>query len=701
MTKKIFFFSFIPCFFFLQAQAQNFLGLNTGNYAGVTGVMIQPASIVDSRYKFDINLIASGVNYSNNYFLVNRDAILKFNKNNFDNYQSFKASYLSARDLSAGEKVFFNINNRTQVPLSFMVTTGKKSAIAVNIQSRSRIQGRGISVELASMAYNGFYFPPLNNRDIDASGFSLNSLNWVEIGLTYGRVLYSSDKHFVKAAFTGKYLAGIASLNMSSADLRLSVNDDSSINFNTTNVNYNHNKNADFDMVFDKSFRPDATSFGFDAGIVYEYRGNLDKFKYIRNDDEKSYEANRRDVNKYIFKLGVSLLDAGRFRFDKPANVNSFSANVTNWNLANAHYTTIKAFDTALASRVIANANDPRSYNVYLPAALSLQFDLKFIKGFYLNAMIYHPVEMGSSAGRRFYNYGFYTITPRWESRHIGVYFPFTITEKNPSTNFQQNMLGATVRLGPLFIGSSNLGTMAFNKNLSAADVHIGLKIGITYGKPNKSSTYLQKLFSRKHSTDSMVAAPWLYQTRDTVFVQKNDTSRLLIDYSKGKIYDIPNAKGNIVIVNNNYYYTVPPTADRPAATLIPADTLFLNKRIILQTDSIVKLQNKQAMDSIKKLNNDSLKVKKQQLDSLIKEMQQLQIRMDSAELKDGSGNYNPSLKKLKYQLDSSALANRKWIDSATAVTELAYYPRPQLIADSNVQPGSNVKKKVLTTLIP
>ncbi|MDN3659171.1 OmpA family protein [Ferruginibacter paludis] len=696
MTKKLLSLTTLLVCSFTSLWAQSFLGINTGNYAGVTGVMLQPASIVDSRYKFDINLISSGVNYSNNYFLVDRSAILKFNKNNFSDYQSFKANYLSVRNLSAGEKVFFNINNRTQVPLSFMATLGKKSAIALNIQSRSKIQGRGISGELASMAYNGFYYPPLNNTSIDASGVAIQSLNWVEVGLTYGRVLYSSNKHFVKAAFTAKYLAGVASLNMSTNDFRISVNNDSSINFNTSNFNYNHNKNADFDMVFDKSFRPDATSFGFDAGLVYEYRGNLDKFKYIRNDDEKSYEAERRDVNKYIFKLGVSLLDAGMFKFDKPDNVNSFSANVANWSIANAHYKTIKAFDTALAARVNANANDPRTYNVYLPAALSVQLDIKFVKGLYLNAMLYHPVKLGSSAGSRFDNYGFYTVTPRWESRHFGVYFPYTITEKNAATSYRQNTLGATLRAGPLFVGSSNLGTMAFNKKLSSADIFIGLKVSITYGKPNKASSYFQKIFARKHSTDTVAQTPVYYQNRDTVFVQKNDTSRLLIDYNKGKIYDLPNVKGNIIIVNNNYYYSgLPGAVNNPAAQTLVADTLLSNNRINWRTDSVLQQQNKRMADSIKRLQTDSLQLRKQQLDSLIRDMQQLQIQMDSVKRTDSLHGYNPANKKLMNQLDSQALANKKAMDSAVMLMKTDYAAGKRS-ADSLLILDSLLKKKRL-----
>lgn len=696
MKKKLLVLSLSLSFFLLHLQAQSFLGINTGNYAGVTGVMLQPASIVDSRYKFDINLISSGTNYSNNYFLINRSAILKFNKNNFSDYQSFKANYLSVRSLSAGEKVFFNINNRTQVPLSFMATLGKKSAIAVNIQSRSKIQGRGISGDLASMAYNGFYYPPLNNTSIDASGVAIQSLNWVEVGLTYGRVLYSSDRHFIKAAFTAKYLAGIASLNMNSNDFRISVNNDSSINFNTGNFNYNHNKNADFNMVFDKSFRPDATSFGFDAGVVYEYRGNLDKFKYIRRDDEKSYEAERRDVNKYIFKLGVSLLDAGMFKFDKPDNVNSFSANVANWNIATAHYKTIKAFDTALARRVNANVNDPRSYNVYLPAALSVQLDIKFVKGLYLNAMIYHPVKLGSSEGSRFDNYGFYTITPRWETRHFGVYFPYTITEKHAGSSFRENSLGATLRAGPLFVGSSNLGTMAFNKNLSAADIFIGLKVGITYGKPNKTTTYFQKLFSRTHRMDTVARMPVVYQNqnRDTVFVQKNDSSRLLIDYNKGKIYDLPNVKGNIIIVNNNYYYnSFPGVAERPAAQTLVADTLLSNNRIDWHIDKMLLQQNKRQADSLRKLQTDSLQFKKKQLDSLIKDMQQLQLQMDSIKNTDSLHGYNPATKTMLNQLDSQVVANKKTIDSALKRINAGYAASKRSV-DNVVAVDSVLKKK-------
>ncbi|MES2649075.1 MAG: DUF5723 family protein [Bacteroidota bacterium] len=659
------------CFIFLisfDITAQDFLGLSTGNYAGVSGVMLQPASIVDSRHKFDINLFSTGLTYDNNYLLVSRDVILKFNRKNFDQYQTFKSKYLSEAALDENEKVYFNVRNRIQLPLSFMTSIGKKSAIALNIQSRSMLQGRDISTQFAKMAYNAFYYPPLNNNEIDASGFSLNTLNWAEIGLTYGRVLYESDKHFFKAAFTGKYLAGIASLNMASNNFRFSINPDSSVNFTTDNFKYQHNENADFKFFDRNDFTPDANAFGWDAGLVYEYRRNIKNFKYIRNDDEKSYLENRRDVNKYILRVGVSLLDAGKFKFDKPANVGSFSGNVTNWNLPNANYNGINEFDTALANRVSLNPNDSRSYNVQLPTALSVQVDLRFIKGFYLNAMLYQPVSMGNDGDERFNKYGVYAITPRWESRHVGVYIPYTIPQKNDFTDYKQNMLGATLRLGPLFIGSSNLGNMLFNKNLRGANVHLGLKIGVTYGKPNKSTQLMDRIFSKKQQAekDSMyLSSTRLQRYSDSInryYGFGAEGNRLLVDYSKGQIFESRGEKQNIIIINNNYFGTAPSNMVIADTGMVRTMLVQRNDSIRYRQDSILMLRSRAVSDSTKRI-ADTLDVKRRQLDSLIRSMQQLRMQMDSARSGD---SLNAAYNRNNDYINNDSVIRNKQVPYAT-----------------------------------
>ncbi len=641
-----------------KSFSQDFLGLSTGNLSGITGVSIQPASIVDSRFKFDMNLFSTGVNYSNNYFLLDKNVLLKYNKNKFNDYASFKDQYLSEASLKTGEKVFFNISNRTQLPLSFMATTGRKSAIALNMQFRTIIQGRGISQDFAKLAYNNFHPDPLNNAAVNVSGININSLSWTEVGLTYGRVLFSSDKHFLKAAVTGKYLAGLSSVNISSGDLQMQVNRDSTFNFTSSNVTYNHNKNADFNKLFDRDFSPNANAFGLDAGLVYEYRGNIEKFKYLRTDDEKSYDALRRDVNKYIFKLGVSLLDVGMFTFDKPDNVNSFRANIKNWDIKNAHYSSLNNFDTALANRVIANPNDPRSYNIYLPTALSAQLDVKFVKGFFLNVRSYWPVNLGSQSGQRFDKFGYYTITPRFETRHFGIYIPYTVTQRNEFTDYKQHQLGATLRLGPLFFGSSNLGSILFNNKLRSADVHVGIKIGVTYGKPNKSNHFLNTIFkgedaikmkSSGQSQEEYDRELKNRQLSDSLSATNSNNGRLILDYKNGKVYDNPGVKQNVTIINNYYYGNGPVQQKSDTMTL---DNIYPKYYMDSvngngQRQEFTRLQNKQKADSVSKITTDSLKLKRQQLDSLIRSMQLLQKQMDSAnnaetnKANDSSISYN------------------------------------------------------------
>ena len=72
MKKILLLFSFIS---FIQLNAQNYLGYNQSNYAGVTGIYQQPASIVDGRMKFDMTLIGFDVYAYNNYVGMKRTAL--------------------------------------------------------------------------------------------------------------------------------------------------------------------------------------------------------------------------------------------------------------------------------------------------------------------------------------------------------------------------------------------------------------------------------------------------------------------------------------------------------------------------------------------------------------------------------------------------------------------------------------------------
>src|SRR5689334_7398158 len=61
----------IPIF---QINAQDFLGLQSSNYAGVTGAYSNPANIVDGRFVVDVALFGLHLDAGNNYFGIKEKA---------------------------------------------------------------------------------------------------------------------------------------------------------------------------------------------------------------------------------------------------------------------------------------------------------------------------------------------------------------------------------------------------------------------------------------------------------------------------------------------------------------------------------------------------------------------------------------------------------------------------------------------------
>ena len=101
----------IIIFFNYHFYSQDFAGFNQSNYAGVTGVIQQPASIVDGRMKFDMNLIGFNVAAYNNYIGINRSAFKRekvdgrINMPAFDD-TSFVEKYLSERVNNKNKSVY-------------------------------------------------------------------------------------------------------------------------------------------------------------------------------------------------------------------------------------------------------------------------------------------------------------------------------------------------------------------------------------------------------------------------------------------------------------------------------------------------------------------------------------------------------------------------------------------------------------------
>lgn len=65
----------------VSLKSQDFLHFVNDNYAGISAVHFQPASIADSRLKFDLTLAGLSLNLHNNYLYLNKDHIPELWKN--------------------------------------------------------------------------------------------------------------------------------------------------------------------------------------------------------------------------------------------------------------------------------------------------------------------------------------------------------------------------------------------------------------------------------------------------------------------------------------------------------------------------------------------------------------------------------------------------------------------------------------------
>jgi outer membrane protein OmpA-like peptidoglycan-associated protein len=317
------------------------------------------------------------------------------------------------------------------------------------------------------------------------------------------------------------------------------------------------------------------------------------------------------------------------------------------------------------------------------------------VKGLYLNALAYRPLKMGSESGTRFNNYGYYTITPRYERRHFGLYIPYTFSSTNDVTDYRENWLGLTMKLGPLFFGSSNLGSMAFNQTLKAADFFVGLKLGLTYGKPSNITRMLST--KKEAHFDSQLAERENQERTGTTagnnspVIRDTATNRMVVDYTKGQVYTDGKA-GQVIIINNYYYGNAAANGN---------DSIYINRNVSFEAqqngnrvDSMVVLAQKRKADSANRVLNDSLLQKREQLDSLINRLNNLRQRLDSTGRTDQSSHDNNQPNNFAGSVQDSATTG----DSPLNIT--GRNDAAELSNEQRVQ-NEHAKKKVTAPYTP
>lgn len=472
MRKSIHYFIALSIAFFCFSYsfAQSYLGYTTGNYAGVNALDINPAGIVDSRYKVDVAITGFSFYAGNNYIGVDRRAI--FNRSYF-NDPDFADKYLLR---SFGKKTYNGyINASIQLP-SALITLTPKDAIAIGGRVRSVTNLNGLEQPIMDLVWESLEYTPNWNRQFSNKRVEAVTNTWAEYGISYARVLYNSGEHFLKGGLTVKLLQGLGSGYMFATDVDYNFTNNDTVSIFNAQVDYGHSNNLlfDTDQAFQYKFEADP-SVGGDIGFEYEWRP---KYKDYQYDMDGKTGLWRRDQNKYKLKVGVSVMDIGGIRYRKSPSSRNFNATVNDLpTSAFNNIQDVQSFDSTLNS-LFTLSQDDGDYTLWLPTAISFQVDYNIWKGLYVNFTPFISLTPGINNRNKNRVWNNYSLTPRYEWKWFGVYLP------NSYNTLSGYNSGISLRLGPVVIGSGTLFSSLGKKAMRETDVHVLLKIPIMHNKP-------------------------------------------------------------------------------------------------------------------------------------------------------------------------------------------------------------------------
>jgi len=475
---------------------------------GINQAVLQPAAIVDSHFERDFSMVGFNSDIYNDAmryrseWLLNPIAILT-NERWWD-----ENTYL---DEPNGEDKNFYMSQSVMGP-GFLVSIGEKHALGFTFRLRSVTNTDNLSEPLFRSIYSDYDEPEYWNKwYFDKEMRSVQHI-FGDYGFTYAAQILNYGPHFLKAGATLKILHGITSAYVQTDSLFFyydgsAANGEKPVSWNSPYVygglsgnwgSYDEEGNYDYSINYQITAKP---SVGFDIGAVYEFRPRYKQYFY--NVDGDRYLV-RKDKNKYLFKIGVSLLDIGRLKYKKEYNSYNLSADFTADYLAryqnndnsvpeNTYWLDVdKAsfsfleyvnFVDTLNQRYLTNRgvdkdlDDPGYFTVCLPAAISLQVDAKIYRNVYVNLTTYTGLKQDFSTVPSSHAMSNYSITPRYEQKWLTVSLPVQYNQ------FKKLSVGLGVRTAFVYFGVNNLFN-AIIKDSHSLNIYIGAKFPVFKGKP-------------------------------------------------------------------------------------------------------------------------------------------------------------------------------------------------------------------------
>ncbi|WP_305982311.1 DUF5723 family protein [Roseivirga thermotolerans] len=443
-------------FCFQRLSAQQFNGFYTSDFSGVLGLGEQPASVANSPYKYDFNLVNGNIYLANNIAHTAKNSEGAIRLIRFDDTET---KYVKGNASLGG--------------LSVLLSLSRKRGVGIRYNVRSVMNGTEISPNFVAQI-NRFNSPEYTGRTYLNEQLNFSSATWQELAFTYGGLLRDDGVNRIKLGVTLKAVnpMGHAWAVLERADYDVLA--DGRLDVNRFNLRAGYSANLDgyepFDGTNAMRIPPQGTGYklsGADIGLVYERVA-------FRADPKSASGTSLHPDITYEFRVSASITDIGTMTMDYGSA--SFATTGLNPNANSADFnslftgvTSFRAFRNSLEN-YLTTTDVSGTYTVSLPTALRLNYDYNFGNNFYFNAAALADLSWAMPADFRVSYINHLMLTPRYETGLYGVYLPIMYNFSNDTE------VGLAARYGPFTIGTHTLETL-FKKEKTSAGFFFSISI--------------------------------------------------------------------------------------------------------------------------------------------------------------------------------------------------------------------------------
>lgn len=430
-TKTLVFFLLTVSLTVAKLYAQGLQALHGSAYTGSTAIFNNPASSVNSAYRWDLTLLSIQAKMSTN------SAYLRSNQGNKE---------VTLREGLSSK--FFHANADISL-FNFLYKPDENKAINVGVRARTYLHSRMMPFRYSDSINSIHSFLIANNNLPFIQGFATQS-GWMEADLNYSQVLHEDSRSRLTGGITFQLMKGLsgafAKLNkVSYFESKNATDTVYSLTDGSGSMGYSGN----FDETgFKNFFKKSRTGMGLSLGI-----------EYLTYNNEQNAGVGNNNLN-YDWKIGFSLMDLGANNFiPSTASAQFFGPNfaitdaMVDRKLTGAR--DAQAVKDSLRS-IFTNSSDiTENFQIANPTRLILNIDRNLGNHFYINGELNMNFYSTSSYTKlRTRELNLLTITPRWETLNWGVYLPVQYNTQG------QVWVGMAFKAGPLVAGFHHLGLL-------------------------------------------------------------------------------------------------------------------------------------------------------------------------------------------------------------------------------------------------